>query len=374
MAQQMQNAQSSGGMGGLLNSLMGMLGMKPGSSTSNPVGNMFANSNLPGSSAITGSTNAPVTAAQQAADAAGKKDDGTDFDKDPNADGPLCDQNRDDPLGSRPLAQAVNQEIIHRFSAKNPVADITGANKAGTTGVVSGINGTFDAGVGKATGAYHATSEGTGFMLDDKAGVESAIEVAGMVNAALNKVPQNKLDHCFTTVLASAGYAYPDLAQKLQQAIKLANDGKYDQAAEAAKQAVGGGKLGDDVANAFKSLGGAVQDQGSTTQKAQQQGQPLQQLGQQQQQGQPLQQLGQQQQQGQPLQQQGQQQKPVQAIIPPGMVAFTPPAGSSFPQVPSNGVAYKDPSGGNITYVDPGANSLTVYSPTGQVLSTAQGF
>jgi hypothetical protein len=125
--------------------------------------------------------------------------------------------------------------------------------------VITGMTATFDAGEGK-SGSYHATMDTatSEMILDDKAGVASAIGVAKAVNGALSKVPPSKLDHCFTTVLASAAYAHPDLAQKLKQAIELANLGKFKEAGEAAKAAVGGGKLGDDLKTAFESLGGPV--------------------------------------------------------------------------------------------------------------------
>jgi hypothetical protein len=238
-AQALQQAQSSGGSQGLLGMLQQILS---GKTPTMPGTNM----------ASTGTFTGPTTQEQQTADEKGKEDNGVDFTKEFNADDPLCDLNRNDPVGSRPLEAAVNQEIVFRFSNKDPVADMK-------NNVVVGVNGKFDAGVGKATGAYHATAVGAGFMLDDRGGINAAISAAKSINSALSKVPQNKLDHCFTTVLASAAYAYPNLNQLLATAIQLANEGKYDKAAELASSAVGGGKLGEDVSKAFKSLGSTVQ-------------------------------------------------------------------------------------------------------------------
>ena len=74
---------------------------------------------------------------QQQAASKGAKDNGTDFHREPKADGALCDQNKDDALGSRPLEQAVNQEITHRYGIGSPKAEMN-AQK-----VITGMTAVF---------------------------------------------------------------------------------------------------------------------------------------------------------------------------------------------------------------------------------------
>jgi hypothetical protein len=210
-------------------------------------------------------TSAPaVTQAQQEANTKAAKDNGTDINREPKSNGQLCDLNKDDPLGSRPLEVAVNQEITHRYGLGSQISSpnhpATQTIERNSSNIITGMKGTFDAMEGK-SGTFHATMDAatSEMILDDKAGVNSAIGVAKAINGALSKVPPSELDHCFTTVVASAAYAYPDLAQKLKKAIELANKGDFKGAAAAAKAAVSGAKLGTDLEQAFLALGSGVQ-------------------------------------------------------------------------------------------------------------------